>query len=137
MILRQKYRQIPNTAKTFGGRPQKRAHLWLTVRKTDTRPQKRAHLWLTVRKTATRPQKGAHLCPGYYSISNNGNLNQFVPLVKVLDAELGISRATVIVLNDRIADVNRIAGLDVVEEICHVECYRGDVVVWVGLLDEL
>ncbi len=137
MILRQKYRQIPNTAKTFGGRPQKRAHLWLTVRKTDTRPQKRAYLWLTVRKTATRPQKGAHLCPGYYSISNNGNLNQFVPLVKVLDAELGISRATVIVLNDRIADVNRIAGLDVVEEICHVECYRGDVVVWVGLLDEL
>ena len=137
MILRQKYRQIPNTAKTFGGRPQKRAHLWLTVRKTDTRPQKRAYLWLTVRKNATRPQKRAHLCPGHYSISNNGNLNQFIPLVKVLDAELGISRATVIVLNDRIADVNRIAGLDVVEEICHVECYRGDVVVWVGLLDEL
>ena len=136
MILRQKYRQIPNTAKTFGGRPQKRAHLWLTVRKTDTRPQKRAYLWLTVRKNATRPQKRAHLCPGHYSISNNGNLNQFIPLVKVLDAELGISRATVIVLNDRIADVNRIAGLDVVEEICHVECYRGDVVVWVGLLDE-
>ena len=137
MILRQKYRQIPNTAKTFGGRPQKRAHLWLTVRKTDTRPQKRAYLWLTVRKTATRPQKRAHLCPGHYSISNNGNLNQFIPLVKVLDAELGISRATVIVLNNRIADVNRIAGLDVVEEICHVECYRRDVVVWVGLLDEL
>ena len=136
MILRQKYRQIPNTAKTFGGRPQKRAHLWLTVRKTDTRPQKRAYLWLTVRKNATRPQKRAHLCPGHYSISNNGNLNQFIPLVKVLDAELGISRATVIVLNDRIADVNRIAGLDVVEEICHIECYRGDVVVWVGLLDE-
>lgn len=129
MILRQKYRQIPNAAKTFGGRPQKRAHLWLTVRKNATRPQKRAYLWLTVRKTATRPQKRAHLCPGHYSISNNGNLNQFIPLVKVLDAELGISRATVIVLNDRIADINRIAGLDVVEEISHVECYRGDVVI--------
>ena len=50
-------------------------------------------------------------------------LHQFFALVKVTDAELGVGCAAVVVLYDTVADVNRIAGFDMVEESGHVECY--------------
>ena len=39
----------------------------------------------------------------------------------VLDPELGIGSTTIIILYDRIADVNRVSGLDMVKEMSHIE----------------
>ena len=57
-------------------------------------------------------------------------LHQFFALVKVTDAELGVGCAAVVVLYYRIADIYRVAGLDVVEEICHIECDGRDMMIW-------
>ena len=56
-------------------------------------------------------------------------LDHLVPFTEVLDAELGVGSAAVVVLDDRIADVDRIACLYMVEERGHVEGYGGDMVV--------
>ena len=63
-------------------------------------------------------------------------LDHLVPFTEVLDAELGVGSAAVVVLDDRIADVDRIACLYMVEERGHIEGYGGDMVVRVRFLDE-
>lgn len=47
----------------------------------------------------------------------------------ILYAELGICSTPVVVLHDRIADVDRISGLDMVEEISHIECDGRDMMI--------
>ena len=49
-------------------------------------------------------------------------LNKLVPFVKVLDTELSVGCASVIVFDDGIADIDRISGLDMVEIVGHIEC---------------
>ena len=49
--------------------------------------------------------------------------HQFLALVKVADAELGVGGATIVVLYDGVADIYRVAVLDVIEEIGHIESY--------------
>lgn len=50
-------------------------------------------------------------------------LHQFIPFVKVLDTELRIGCAAVIVLDDGVADIDWIAGLDMVEIVGHIKGY--------------
>ena len=63
-------------------------------------------------------------------------LHQFLAFAEVLYAELGVGGAAVVVFHYRIADIDRVAGLDVVEEVGHVERYCRDVMVRMRLLDE-
>ena len=49
--------------------------------------------------------------------------HQFLALVKVADAELGVGGAAIVVLYDGVADIYRVAVLDVIEEISHIESY--------------
>ena len=57
-------------------------------------------------------------------------LNELVTLTHILDAELEGGIASVVVLDDGVADVERIAFLDVVEVFGHIESYGRDAVVW-------
>ena len=57
------------------------------------------------------------------------DLHQFVAFVEIPDAELGVGSAAIVVLYDRVADVDRIAGLDVIEEVGHIEGNRRDMVI--------
>ena len=59
-----------------------------------------------------------------YSFRDNGNLDQFVSFAEVLDTELRGGCATVVILYYRIADIYRVASLDMVKVICHIECDR-------------
>ena len=54
----------------------------------------------------------------------------------VFDAELGIGCASIVVLDDRVADIYRITCLDVVKEVGHIEGDCRNMVVRVGLLDK-
>ena len=63
-------------------------------------------------------------------------LYQFIAFAEVFDAELGVGGATIVVFYDGVADIDRVAGLDVVEEVGHVEGDGGDVVIRMRLLDE-
>ena len=63
-------------------------------------------------------------------------LNHFVTLVHVLDAELGICRTSVVILYNRVTYIYRVTGLDMVEEISHVERYGRDMMVRMRLLNE-
>ena len=58
-------------------------------------------------------------------------LYQFVAFAEIFDAELGVGGATIVVFYDGVADIDRVAGLDVVEEVGHVEGDGRDVMVWV------
>lgn len=62
--------------------------------------------------------------------------DHLVALMHILDAELSVGCATIIVLYDRVADIYRIASLDVIEEISHIECNGRNMMVWMRLLDE-
>ena len=63
--------------------------------------------------------------------------DHFVTLVHILHSKLSVRCATIIVLHDRIADIDRIAGLDMVEEISHIESNGRNVMIRVRFLDEL
>ena len=62
-------------------------------------------------------------------IRDSDYLDHFVPLVHILDTELGICGTAIIVFHDRVTYINRISGLDVVKEMGHIEAYRRDVVI--------
>ena len=64
-------------------------------------------------------------------------LHQFIPFVKVLDTELRIGCAAVIVLDDGVADIDWIAGLDMVEIVGHIKGYGRYMMVRMRLLNEL
>lgn len=64
-------------------------------------------------------------------------LNELLALLDVLDAELEGGVAAVVVLDDGVADVERVAGLDVVVEFGHVEGDGGDLVERLFLVDEI
>lgn len=49
--------------------------------------------------------------------------DHLVALMHILDAELSVGCATIIVLYDRVADIYRVAVLDVIKEIGHIESY--------------
>ena len=55
-------------------------------------------------------------------------LNELVALLDVFQAELEGGVAAIVVLYYGVADVERVAGLDVVVELGHVEGYGGDLV---------
>ena len=54
----------------------------------------------------------------------------------ILYAELGVCRSPVVVLHDGIAYIDGISGLDMVEEISHIECNGRDVMVRMRFLDK-
>ena len=72
-----------------------------------------------------------------FSDSNRRYSDQFLALVDVLDAELGVGGAAIVVLHDGVTDVYRVAGLDAVVEVGHIEGYGRDVMIWMRFLDEL
>ena len=57
--------------------------------------------------------------------------------MEVFYAKLGVGCATIVVLYDTIADIDRVTGLDVVEVVGHIEGYRRNVMVRLRFLDEL
>ena len=56
-------------------------------------------------------------------------LHQFLTFVEIFNAQLSVGCATIIILYDAVAHIYRITGLDMVEEVSHVEGNGGDVVV--------
>lgn len=59
------------------------------------------------------------------------------PLVKILHAQLYGGVAAIVILHDGIADIERIAGLDVVVAVCHVERDSRYLEIRLRFLDEL
>ena len=56
-------------------------------------------------------------------------LYQFLAFVEIFNAQLSVGCATIIILYDAVAHIYRITGLDMVEEVCHIEGNRRDMVV--------
>ena len=68
-------------------------------------------------------------CLGLIKRKKKGS-DDILALVKVLQAELDIGIPPVVVFDDGVADVERIAGLDVFVEIGHIEGYGRNLVIW-------
>ena len=62
--------------------------------------------------------------------------DHLVTLMHIVYAELGVCRSPIVVLYDGIAYIDGISGLDMVEEISHVERYGRDMMVRMRLLNE-
>ena len=58
-----------------------------------------------------------------------GRSDNVLALVHILDAQLDVGTAPVVVLDYGVADIERIAGLDVIIEIRHIEGYRRNLVI--------
>ena len=56
--------------------------------------------------------------------------------MEILDTKLRVGCATIIVLYNRVADINRISSLYMIKIISHIESYRRDMMVRVRLLNE-
>lgn len=68
---------------------------------------------------------------------NRKTSDNILPVMKIPDTELDIGYPPVIVLNNGIADIDRIAGFDMLEMLRLVESDGGDMVIWLSLLDQL
>ena len=64
-------------------------------------------------------------------------LYKFLPLLDVLDTELEGGVAAIVVLDNRVADVEGIPGLDIIKVIRHVEGNSRDLVERLLLVDEV
>lgn len=64
-----------------------------------------------------------------FSDSNRRNSDQFLALTDILDAKLGVGGAAIVIFHDGVADVYRVAGLDAVIEVSHIEGDGRDVMV--------
>ena len=56
--------------------------------------------------------------------------------MEILDTKLCVGCATIIVLYNRVADIDRISSLYMIKIISHIESYRRDMMVRVRLLNE-
>ena len=64
-------------------------------------------------------------------------LDELVTLVHIFDTELDVRVAAIVVLHNGIAYIERIAGLDMVEEIRHVEGDGRNLMIWLVFLKEV
>ena len=55
----------------------------------------------------------------------------------ILYTKLGVGGAAIVILNYRITYIYRIAGLDMIEEISHIESNGGYMMIWMRFLDKL
>ena len=57
-------------------------------------------------------------------------LKDIVAFAEIFDAKLSVGSATIIILDNRITDIDRITGLDMIEIRSHIEGNRRDMVIW-------